>query len=75
MIELDDPVSDHQRIVIGQRDDTGAEADVLRALGGSGDEDFGRTDDFDAGGVMLAHPCFVKAEPVEILAQFEVAMQ
>jgi hypothetical protein len=41
MVELNNPVGDHQRVVIGQRDDAGAEADELGALGGDRDEQLG----------------------------------
>ena len=59
VIELDDAVRDHQRVVIGQRDDAGAEPDALGALGRGGDEQFGRGDDLEAGRVMLADPGLV----------------
>jgi len=39
MVELDNAVGDHHRVVVGQRDNTGAEADVSSALGSEGDED------------------------------------
>ena len=67
VVELDDAVGDHHRVMVGQRDDAGAEADVLGALGGEGDEDLGRADDLQPGRVVLADPRLVKAEPVEPL--------
>ena len=41
VVELDDAVRDHQRVVIGQRDDARAELDARGAFGGGGDEEFG----------------------------------
>ena len=75
VVELDDAVGDHHRVMVGQRDDAGAEADVLGALGGEGDEDLGRADDLEPGRVMLADPGLVKAELVEPRHQFEVALE
>ena len=45
------------------------------ALGGGGDEDLGRGDDLEAGRVMLADPGLLVAEPVQVLDQFEVAVE
>ena len=59
----------------GQRRDAGAEADVLGALRGGGDEDLGRGDDLVAGRVVLAEPGLVEAEVVEVLDQLEVALE
>ena len=75
MVELDDAVGDHHRMVVGQRNDAGAEADVLGTLGGEGDEDFGRADDLEPRRMMLADPGLVKAEFVEPRYQFEVALE
>ena len=75
VIELDHAVGDDQRVVVGQADDAGAEADLPGAFGRGGDEDFGRGDQLPAGGVVLADPGLVEAEPVEVLDQFEVAVQ
>jgi len=38
VVELDDAVGDHHRVVVGQRGDTGAEPDVPGALAGGGEE-------------------------------------
>jgi len=73
VIELDDAVRSHQRVVIGQRDDARAELDALGALGGGGDEEFGARDDLVAGRVMLADPGFLEALAVEPFDQFEIA--
>ena len=75
MVELDDAVRRHQRVVIRQRHHAGAEADVFGALGGGGDEDLGRGDDFEAGRVVLADPGFLVAQPIQVLDQFKVAVQ
>ncbi len=75
VVELDDAVGDHHRVVVGQGDDAGAEADVPGALGGECDEDLGRADDLVAGGMVLADPGLVEAEPVEPLHQLQIALQ
>ena len=74
VVELDHAVDGHQRVVVGQADDAGAEADVAGALGGGGDEDLGGGDQFPAGAVVLADPGFVVAELVEPFEQLEVAV-
>jgi hypothetical protein len=48
---------------------------VPGALGGEGDEDFGRADDLVAGRMVLANPRLVKPELVEPCHQLEVALQ
>jgi hypothetical protein len=73
MVELDDAVRRHQRVVVGQRDDARAELDALRALGRRGDEDLRRGDNLEARGVMLADPSLLVAEPVQPFDEFEIA--
>ncbi len=73
MVELDDPVRRHQRVVIGERDDAGAEPDAPRALGRGGHEQFRRGDDLVTGRMMLADPGLFIAEPVEPFHQLQVA--
>ena len=75
VVELNHAVDGHQRVVVGQADDAGAEADVAGALRGGGDEDLGRGDQLPAGAVVLADPRFVVTELVEPLEQLEVAVQ
>ena len=48
VVELDDAVGDHQRVVVRQRDDAGAEADVPGPLRRDGDEDLRRVDGLDS---------------------------
>ena len=48
---------------------------VACSLGGGGDEDLRAGDDLAAGRVMLADPCLVVAELVEVHDQVEVALQ
>src|SRR3972149_1203102 len=64
VVEEDHAVGDVKRVVVGDGDDAGAEADVLRALAGGGDEDFGAGDRLPATPVMLADPRLVEAEVV-----------
>ena len=75
MVELRHAVGDHQRLVVGQRDDAGAEPDVLGARRDVGDEQLGAGDDLVAGGVVLADPRLVEAELVEPLDELAVALQ
>src|SRR5438046_9633469 len=62
-------------MMVGQRDDAGAEPDVAGALGGEGDEDLGRGDDLITRRVVLADPGLVKAELVEMEDEIEVALE
>ena len=64
-----------QRVVVGERGHPGAEAEVLGALGGGGDELDRVGDDLPAGGVVLADPRLLDAELVEVLHQREVAVE
>jgi len=66
MIELDDAIGDHQRIMKGKRDDARAEADAPGQLRRGGDHQLGRADRLPAGRVMLAEPGFAEAELVHI---------
>ena len=75
VIELHDAVGGHHRMMVGQRDDAGAEPDVAGALGGEGDEDLGRGDDLITRRVVLADPGLVKAELVEMDDEIEVALE
>ena len=75
MVELDHAVGDHEGVVVGEADDAGAELDVAGALGGGGDEEFGRGDGFPAGAVVFADPGFVVAQVVEPLEGLEVALE
>ena len=74
VVELHDAVGDHERMVIGQRDDAGAEPDAARALGGGGDEELGLAVDLVAAGMVLADPRLVEAQLVEPLHELEIAL-
>ena len=69
VVEQHEPVGEHQRVVVRERVHAAAEAEVLRARGGRGDEHLGRRDDLVAAGVVLADPRLVEAEAVEVLEQ------
>ncbi len=73
VIELDDAVGHVQRVVIRQRDNSGPEPDVLRALRRGRDEDLGRVDGLESRRVVLADPRLLETQPVEELAQLQVA--
>ena len=75
VVEQHQPVGDPQRIVVGERNDAGAESDFFRPFGGRGDEDLRRADDFAAGGVVFAEPHFVEPECVDMFDEFEVTLQ
>ena len=75
VVELVDAVGQHQRVVIGQRGNAGAELDVACALGNRRDEKFGACDQFVTRRVMLADPGFVIAELVHPLDEFDIAVE
>ena len=64
-----------ERVVVGQRDDAGAEPDVARALGGGGDEHLRAGDDLEAARVVLADPGLVIVQPVEMDQELHVAVE
>ena len=75
VVELDHAVGKHERVVVGQRDDPGAEADVAGALGRGGDEHLGTGDQLEPARMVLADPGFVIVQPVEMLQQLHVTME
>jgi hypothetical protein len=74
VVELDDPVRGHEGVVVGQRNDAGAELDPLGALGGGGDEQLRAGDDLEARRVVFADPGLFVTEPVQHLDKLEVAL-
>ncbi len=74
MVELHHAVGQHERVVVGQRHDAGAEPDVPGALRRRGDEHLRAGDQLEAARMMLADPRLVIIQPVEMLEQFEVAL-
>ena len=74
MVELHHAVGQHERVVVGQRDDPGAEPDVAGALGRGGDEHLGAGDQLEPARVMLADPRLVIVQPIEVFEQLEVAL-
>jgi hypothetical protein len=75
VIELDDAVRDHERVVIREAHHTGAELDPPRVHRCGGDEQLRRGDALEAAGVMLADPRLVVTEPVEMSDELQVSMQ
>ena len=75
VVELDDAVRHVERVVIRERHDAGAEAEVLGPFGRGGDEDLGRVDRLHTGGVVLTDPGFREAQSVEHLQQLEIALE
>ena len=74
VVELHHARGQRERMMVGQRDDTGAEADVTGALRGRGDEHLGAGNDLEPAGVVLADPGLVIVETVEVLEQLHVAI-
>ena len=74
VVELVDPVGQHERVVVGQGRDPGAQPDVLGALGRRGDEHLGAGDQLIGRRVVLADPGLVIAELVQPLDQLQVAL-
>ena len=74
VVELIDPVGQHERVVIGQGRHPSAEPDVLGALGGGGDEHLGAGDHLVAGRMVLADPGLLVGELVQPLHKLEVAL-
>ena len=75
VVELHHPVRKREGVVVGQRDDAGAEADMAGPLGGGGDEQFRAGDDLEPAGMVLADPDLVVVEPVEMLDQFHIPVE
>jgi hypothetical protein len=74
VVELDNAVRHHQGMVVGQRDDPGAEPDMPGALGGGSDEQLGLPVNLIAARMVLADPRLGIAELVEQLHELEVAL-
>jgi hypothetical protein len=74
VVELNDAVRDHQRVVIRQRNHAGAEPYRSRALRGDRDEQLRRAYRLPAGGMVFADPGLVEAQAVEPLHQFQIAV-
>ena len=75
LVQLRDAVRDHQRVVIGQRDDAGAELDPARTLRRRRDHDLRRGADLIATGMMLTVPIFFEAELVGPFGQLQIALE
>src|SRR5262245_12524820 len=75
VVEVVDPLGQHQRAVVRQRDHAGAQADRARALGRGGDEHLGTADRFVRGRVVLAHPDLVVAQAIEQPDELQVAVE
>src|ERR1700736_2093338 len=75
MVELNDALGDIERMMIWNRNDSGAEADALGAHRGADQEHLGRPDCFPSCGMTLPDPEFVVLQVVEPFGQFQVALQ
>ena len=74
VIELHHALSDHEWVVVRQRNDAGAELDSMGALRGGGQEDLRRRDHLPAGGVMLAAPEFVVSQMFEVFDECKITL-
>ena len=75
VIELHHALCNIERMMVGQRDHAGPELDALGPLAGCRQEHFRRCDHFPAGGMVLAAPELVIAEPIELLDQIEITAE
>src|SRR5262245_28587399 len=75
MIEVDHALRDVEWMMIGDRDDAGAEPDAVGAFCGGDQEHFRRADRFPAGGMMFAYPKLVVVQLVYPGRQFEVPLE
>ncbi len=74
VVELHHAVGQHERVMVRQRHDAGAEPDVAGALRRRGDEHLRASDQLEAAGMVLADPRLVIVQPVEMLEQLEVTL-
>jgi len=58
-----------------QVDHAGAEHDALGALRGRGDEHEGVGDDLDGAAVVLADPCLIEVQAVQVLHELQVLLK
>ena len=65
LVELGDALGQHQRVVVGQAVDPGAQHDPLRAGQGLGDEEVGAGDVLPLRGEVLADPRLPEAERLQ----------
>ena len=75
VVELHDPVGNHQGVVVGEAHHAGPQPDVAGALGRHRQEDLGGGDRLPAGAVVLPHPGLVEAQLVQPHDQLEIAFQ
>jgi hypothetical protein len=75
MVEVHHALRDMERMVIGNRDDTGAESDAVGPFRRRDQEHFRRADRFPTGGMMLAHPKLVVLQFVDPAREFEIALE
>ena len=75
VIELHHPLGDVERVVIGERDDPGAETDVTAHLAGRRQEHLRRGDRLPTARVVLAAPEFLEAKPVEVRDEVDVSLE
>ena len=75
VIELHHALGDVERVVVGERDDARAEADVMGLLAGGSQEHLRRGDHLPAARVVLATPELLEAESVEMRRELDVALE
>src|SRR5580693_1732520 len=65
MVQQHPAVGNHQRMVVGQRHNTGTQPNVLGSFGRGGDEHLRTGDQLVAAGVMFTEPGFVETQPIQ----------
>ena len=75
VVELDDSLGNHKRVVIWEGNDARAQHDAVRAFSDGGKEEFRGGDHLPASGVVFAAPELVVPEVVEELSELQVALE
>ena len=75
LVELDDALGHHERMVVGDGGHPGAQLDAAGAHRRSGQEHLGRADGLPSGRVVFAAPELVVPQPVEVGNQVEIPLQ
>ena len=73
VVQLDHTVGHHQRVVVWQADDAGAQLNAAGALCGGGDENLRGRDNLPAGAVVLTNPGLIEPQLVQPFNQLQIA--
>jgi hypothetical protein len=75
VVELVDPLGNHERVVVGEGNDAGSQPDIARALGGGADKNFGRRNDFIACRMVLTDPSLIEAQRIEPFDELKISVE